>query len=230
MHKRLLLTLFLTLLSFPMLAQSTAKTRYQQGHNDELIITLATGETVITNIFSAQETGAEFSVLTKFNGQDAVYYSSRMDELYFTFSQTNPKRIDCVYASLHTQINVPVRKFRCGLNETISPKLFEQHRDDFAHTLPTLASDPNIAAQVNSKGKVIIPISQGNGFEVQAVYTTQNLADGQPDLFIIQHGESTKISAEAFYVEYLGKAKNLKANRLFKSVSKENTEFAPFTK
>ncbi|MCE0556299.1 hypothetical protein [Motilimonas sp. E26] len=107
-----------------------------------------------------------------------------MDELYFTFSQRNAELVDCVYVSLRTQFNVLVRKFRCGLNEKISVSLFEQHRDDFALTLPTQASDPDITAQVNSKGKVIIPVSQADDFEVQAVYTQQNLANGEPDMFI----------------------------------------------
>lgn len=229
MFQRQLLCLLVAILSLPVLAQSAPKASYRAGLNHELIITTAKGEQVIAHVFSTQETGAEYSALTEINHQVALFYSSKMDELYFTFSQTNPELIDCVYVSLSTQINVPVRKFRCGLNEKISPTLFEQHRDDFANTLPTQANDLNIAALVNSTGKVIIPISQAEHFEVQAVYTTQNLENGEPDMFIVQDGVSTKIDANGFYVEYKGKGTKLNANRLFKVVSKEGTTLAPFT-
>lgn len=210
------------LLCLPLLANTSAAANYKIGLDNELIITTTSDKQIIDNVFSGEENNAEYSTLTEFNNQPALFYSSRMDELYFTFSQARPELVDCVYVSLRTQINVPVRKFRCGLNEKVSPSLFELHRDDFADTLPKLASDPNIATQVNNKGKVIIPVDKAENFEVQAVYTEHSLANGEPDIFIEQQGEQVKIKANEYFVEYVHLNDELTAKGLFKVINQES--------
>ncbi|RJG42493.1 hypothetical protein [Motilimonas pumila] len=191
--------------------------QFRQADNNTLTITQGDKQWQIEQVFSSTNSN-QYVALSTFNERTAIYYAAFMDQVYFTFDAKQANLIDCVYIDLVSAINIPIRKFRCGIKQPFNANWFDQYRQLFSGTLSPLLDDASIAEKVAKQHQVAIPISQNADFKLLAYFNSNSLAQGTPTLVLQHKQQQVTLPQHQYYVAYEEINGQLTATELYQLV------------